>query len=434
MPSRIRTKRVFAKAAKGIRKCWALLEPIKRLEIGPTFFNEIHTFQITLAESFHELSKLRVSCRAEEKKWVGSKSANNSTLPAGVLKRLRRLGKNLQLIDDLIAIGKALGDGLVWMFYHREKAMLLKHEQHQACDYVPFGIGGIGELEFIRRNAVMGEHFVLYHGITNLLRYGDISLVNVRTFEVVAIAELKTRLIQEHGDQLELGISCTFVSNRRLSFVQNWTPLNSDSKMDVVPEDTISFDQNIKRNLQRQIDEIGRSCFSPANSKEEGLSLSLDVKTYCSELDTLCSLAQSEKALHRKCGKGLVLTVLRNRGRSLLSRLKPSREDLQSKLGGIEELVRATIAPETSDGNFNSITVGHLGPRGINGASPLFWWPIQSETLKAVLFREIIAITSFNPAWLLMGLVNRGFSVTTVQHRQHKHRVTRRIGDAKLEL
>src|SRR5207344_325451 len=95
---------------------------------------------------------------------------------------------------------------------------------------IPFGIGGLGEIEFIRNNPTMGENVVLYHGITNLLRYGDVSLINVRTFDVAAIAELKTKVAKEHEDKLELAVSCTLVSNRRLPIGVDWSRIDNNAR------------------------------------------------------------------------------------------------------------------------------------------------------------------------------------------------------------
>ena len=73
--------------------------------------------------------------------------------------------------------------------------MLRKHLEHPAIRHFPTGIGGRGEVEFIRQ-ARAEKHFLLHHGITTFLRIGDISFVDLRRRTVSGLGELKS-----HGTQ-----------------------------------------------------------------------------------------------------------------------------------------------------------------------------------------------------------------------------------------
>ena len=55
-------------------------------------------------------------------------------------------------------------------------------------------------------------HFTLFHDITNTLRYGDFSFINLKTLKVEKIGELKTKKV----DSQTLDLSLTFFKRKFL--------------------------------------------------------------------------------------------------------------------------------------------------------------------------------------------------------------------------
>ena len=77
------------------------------------------------------------------------------------------------------------------MFYRDSIEELEKHYEHSDNGLFVSGIGGIGEIEFIKANPTINGYLVLYHSITNMLRIGDFSLCSL-TGKMVGIGEIKS--------------------------------------------------------------------------------------------------------------------------------------------------------------------------------------------------------------------------------------------------
>src|SRR5207244_7189664 len=69
------------------------------------------------------------------------------------------------------------------------------HFKNPANPHTPPGIGGRGELEFIKHVRLPG-FLTIYHGITTLPRIGDVSFFNPVTGRISAIGELKSKLAE----------------------------------------------------------------------------------------------------------------------------------------------------------------------------------------------------------------------------------------------
>lgn len=91
-------------------------------------------------------------------------------------KRQRVLARRQKEIVEAIGIGKVLGDAFVWFFFHNDRDLLEKHSKHQHTLHMPPGYGGIGEMTLMKNIKMLGEYLVIYHGMTTILRIGDISL------------------------------------------------------------------------------------------------------------------------------------------------------------------------------------------------------------------------------------------------------------------
>ena len=58
---------------------------------------------------------------------------------------------------------------------------------------MPPGFGGIGETMFMKNVRMFGEYMVIYHGMTTILRIGDITFIDLKKLKVAGIGEIKGR-------------------------------------------------------------------------------------------------------------------------------------------------------------------------------------------------------------------------------------------------
>src|SRR5207237_18409 len=107
------------------------------------------------------------------------------------------------------------------------------------------GVGGIGEREFLRRFPALDGAMVLHHGITTLLRIGDVSLIDLRTLRVRAIGEIKTA--KSKTDERQLSITLSLIGDPMVKALRS----NCDSAASDFPSMSASEQNRFERQLQR---------------------------------------------------------------------------------------------------------------------------------------------------------------------------------------
>lgn len=107
-------------------------------------------------------------------------------------------------LTEAIKVGRVIGDSFAWIFYQGERNRLQKHFLHEPIFKIPSGIGGRGELAFVKRFGVFNGHLLIYHGITSFLLIGDVSLWNLASNTITAIGELKAGKVTESGFGMRL--------------------------------------------------------------------------------------------------------------------------------------------------------------------------------------------------------------------------------------
>jgi hypothetical protein len=71
---------------------------------------------------------------------------------------------------------------------------------------LPPDLGAAGERILLENLRGVGGKFMLYHGLTSLLRIGDFSFVDMTSLRVACLAELKTTRIDPHRINLSLSM------------------------------------------------------------------------------------------------------------------------------------------------------------------------------------------------------------------------------------
>lgn len=386
-------KRSVDRAEASYRRCWSILSDLKQgrptdllVELQPTLAEAL----FRLGRTYREVSEVR-STLIERKHRIKKLWFN---------KRQRTLAKQLTILTQAIAIGRGLGDCLAWFFYQQDRNHLLEHAKQPENAVLPGGIGGRGELEFIRRVRVLNRQIVLYHGITSILRLGDVSLIDPRNLRVAAIGELKT---QRTSNPNELSTTFTFTGPQKrgkVGRVQKVRRLGED------------LSAAVRERLRRQMRRINSAIHSSQERVPHFNLGGLD-SGYIRTLGNLINASRGGGYHHAMAGPDLLLTVHRSRTRSLYARL--SRKDPVEDLSRLGHLVRQLVLPESS---FNRLLSGVLhyagkgfGPHLLPGTIPMFWWELTAEELEPVLLGEVMVMTFYNPAHLARRLEQAGFEV-----------------------
>lgn len=383
--------------------CWEFLAGMKdgRLE---TESMSLTQFQPTLAQVIFNLSGLHRKVEQEKRFRIERKGKYSNSWFS---KRMGFLAKQQELLDAVISICRGLGDGFAWFFYQWDRQYISEHlaEQHQ--QYTPSGIGGIGELEFIKNVPHIHGFMVIYHGITNILRLGDLSLIDIKNRRVVGIGELKT-YSSKPG---ELKLNLIFSGPNLHKEINSEIIVDSESgehEIDI----SSKLSGGAKDRLNRQMERITNS-FKKLVAKPEK-QLVLDTDGHYKEFNTFVSDLKVGEFSYYRLGKSLLLIGYKSPHKTLYKKLRDTKKKTQFKLSSIENHLHGILL---KDCEYNSAILGSFfyqstgRIRHYPGMTHLLWWPLDTNVIKEILFHDSIVITIYNPAHLLALFKARGYSV-----------------------
>ncbi|MDD5302631.1 MAG: hypothetical protein PHS14_05915 [Elusimicrobia bacterium] len=386
------------KAEQAYRLCWDILAEFKAsMETGKHL--RLMDFQPALAQAIHDLDRTFDAIRREERSLVETKGARNHSQFTA---RMAELGGFREAIDKAIRIGKGLGDAFAWIFYLGSLEMLPEQISKPAVSHTPPGVGGQGELAFVRFFPRFKHYLPIYHGITSFLRSGDFSLVDVRTLKVAALVELKTAQIAGAKHTFTLNI----VGQNKLDDLSDGFTFTPDDEItDVTPiikPDIPGFNDRLKR----QIGTMGSVLKERAADK----NIEQHDAYHTQELRELAKESAVASPAYKQAGPGLLLIALKMPELKLSERLlDPSApSDFASKL---TDLPKKTIALFNATSKFNSLIISQLHVSLPAGATPLFWWPCDQSFLQKIFFHELWVGTVFNPVHFAEKLTSRGFTI-----------------------
>lgn len=403
---------------KAYLACWRVLAGMKSLDTSEGFFQDLLQFQSSLAKALCDLDRADRNLEQGRNELVKQKV----TLPREqFLGEITRLGKYQEAIAEATRLGKTLGDAFAWFFYQNELPRLFKHQEHEPVTGIPTGIGLEGELTFINNVKVVDGHLILYHGITTILRHGDVSLINLDTFELTSLGELKTH---ETGDD-EITIFGHFIGpkDRPLPLLFRNAPISS--------KPTEALSPKRRERLRRQLEGMAAS-FKPIPAREE---LKLEQDTHFPLLMKVAEKLERSEAAYEQCGDGLLLAGFRTDDtKTLFDKLLNARVDAAKKVQDLGPHVERLIdksQPNTED-NANSLLISGLGRSTLPGATPLFWCPLKVSFLEKLFFQDVVVVTVYNPAHLIRKLRQQGFQVHPLGN--HRYDVHKTVGEKKMSL
>jgi len=409
-------------AAASYDVCWTYLCDIKTSNISEDP-RPLVDFQPRLAAAIAALSRLYAQIARERRELVRSKASLSANWFTA---RQRLLDARQRALNYAINTGRCLGDSFAYFFYRNDSYLLQNHLSQPAVPHAPTGIGGIGELEFVKNVKTVHGKMMLYHGITSILRIGDVSLIDLKTHRVAGLAELKS-WSPEKG-RVEVNLIAVGPGLKRSS-TGTEVPLGDALK----PKITLSA--GAKDRLARQLKKIGET-FKKDKNPEGDTKLRIESRNHMRALDRLVRNARRRKFSFVKVDNGLVLGAIRSPFRSLLANATQelnagnalNSEDLISHLTNLMDKTRVD----------NSLSIGMLvyDDNGrlshLTGMAQLFWWDLSLRTLHALIFHEVIVVTIFNHAHILKSFERMGFKVEL--QPKGGYRITKKIGGHVMEL
>lgn len=389
---------IINRAEDAYRNLWHVIVDLKN---GSIKAKDIVEFQPRLARVIRSLDNYKESISNSKRELVSKKHLYNEKWFAS---RMRILNNYQESLGDAAKIGRALGDGFVWYFLRKSRELFNYHKEHCPTNNIPKGLGGEGEIRLLECSPLLGEYFILYHGITNFLRVGDVSLVSLRDSELYAIGEIKT----SHKENNNISINTFIVANAN-------RPLNAPVKISNKEDNPISqmpikFQERLKKQRHRMGIAITRNA--------PDVTAEMPTNTYFPELNSLLISLKESDIAYQKCGKAMLLMGVRLNNHKLSSRLLQTKLDSSKWLDNIPksafQIANANDFPDALDAL--SIKINHIIPCVVMGLTPILWWPIDISSIKEIYFQEIVIFTVFNPAYLIQKLRQNGFQITVKEN------------------
>lgn len=349
-------------------------------------------FQYQLSEILFRLDGTYHLISQEKKGLISKKSSINQ---AWFKNRMMVLSHYQDSLERGISIGKCLGDSFAWFFYQNETQLIQQHLSQKEISHLPFGIGGVGELTVVKTLHFIKNHLVIYHGISTFLRLGDVSLVDLSTQQVISLGEIKSRLANDKR------IDVTIILKRSPSKSKEKIAETFDNKnFNILPKAKPRFDRQMKQ-INSSFEEseqipIGESSFTG------------DI--HIDELNLLYNGVKSSKFISVKVGDGLLLIAYKARQKSFPARIL-SLINYKLKIKQVEGDVHKIIDKSLSS---NMLYYGsiHYNTKAKSyvplGFMPFFWWPLNPEFIKTVIFQEIMIATIYNPVFFIRKLSASG--------------------------
>ncbi|MDB6068708.1 MAG: hypothetical protein JWR26_4916, partial [Pedosphaera sp.] len=146
-----RVKIAITEAEQEFKICWSILIAIQEgansgMKISPEL---LFSFQPSLCSSLFKLETL-FSELCKERRIALAKTSKPKQ--KWHLERVKTLDCYREIVTQAMDVGKSIGDAFAWIFYQRDKELIRNHFAQQEIAHSPVGVGGRGEIEFIRQN------------------------------------------------------------------------------------------------------------------------------------------------------------------------------------------------------------------------------------------------------------------------------------------
>jgi len=141
----------------------------------------------------------------------------------------------------------------------------------------------------------------------------------------------------------------------------------------------------------------------------------MQLRIHLEELETFAKSLRSARFSYQKVGDGLLLVGYKEYKKRLASKLLVKNRT--NYMGKLQDLVKNTLSILDNRLNENSLIIDSFHYKRsaesylLLGMTPLFWWPIDLDFIKGIIFQNIHVTTIYNPAHFIVELKNRGFDI-----------------------
>jgi hypothetical protein len=96
--------------------------------------------------------------------------------------------------------------------------------------------------------------------------------------------------------------------------------------------------------------------------------------------------------------------------------------------------VRQIVDPESKENTLAIHDIHNPDPKYQiqSGMTPLFWWPLNPEYIKRIIFHEVLLFGIYNSAHFLKKLRNAGFQVE--QREREQYQIWKQVGNRTISV
>lgn len=382
-------------------------------------------FQYNLGLTLYRLAATRKEIIAEEKKLILQKKKVNAKW---FVSRMKLFKKFKDGIDQCIIIGKSLGDVFVVHFYQLNLPELFNNLDFEPNQIFPTGIGGIGELKLIQNHFLINRHFLILHGISNLLRVGDVSIFNMDDGRLTSIGEIKTKSVGEN--KISLSLSAVEVKDRKFFSEMQWNNISVDN------EDPYK-DYFDPERFKRQMNKTYRflQSHNPKDPKDQKVVYE---KYHVKELEEVVEGMGKRPFSILKINSSLLYSAVKTSSNKISKRIfkKEDAGKLKKYEGEIERYINSIFDKDRPNHPIRYGSIHFDKNHNTNlliGTLPLFWYRIKPSVLKEIYFHNVFVVTLFNPTSLYSRLNEKGIEFIK-DERSGKYFIGKKIGKAMLKF
>ena len=393
------------KAERIYRKCWNTIINIQTESGRVDGIQSIKEFQPDLAGAIFDLSNLYREIYQAKQSLINRKSKYKGNW---FRQRIARFSKWSKALLEIVAIGKSIGDSFVLLFYRNDHKYLRQHLEHEKISLAPPGIGGIGEIGFIKNVQHLNGYLLLHHGITNILRLGDMSLYDGETHRIVGIAEIKT-----HSHEGNILNQTLFLSGPKSRLDIKQVTESNDCNEPTHASHSQKLGPEQQQRLNRQLKQISKSFPHLETVPDKNISIS-DLGFF-SQFDEFLSNIQTKKPHFRNIGQGMVLFAMKCGSGSLYHKhFKTQPSDNSLDMSGLDQHINDIMINGRNDNRIlvNSFYYDRTGSYNHRpGMTHLAWWPINVDIKRKIVFKDLCVMSIYNPAHLFQLMEQDGFSL-----------------------
>jgi hypothetical protein len=385
--------------------------------------DDIVSFQMRLYKPIADLEKLYRQIKREEKRLISEKARFK---PHWFSKRMATLAAYSKKIRDGLMLGRAIGDGYAWFFYERDPNLIDEHLKLQPQPLLPGDLGGAGERIILENVQGIDGKLLLYHGITSILRIGDITFVDLTTMRVACLGELKTSRI----DPKEINISISLIAGAKDQFPK--FPISEKREASISPRPPSA---SMRTRFERQ-KKVMQESVVRARDERASLTVENQLGFHFRELEDVVKRSRPGGFEYVQAGNGLIIGAWRLPSPTSLGSPSPEKA-LRRVANLVEDMPSWAMKILDTECQWNSISYGSLGgDESLTVRSselPFFAWPVDPEVLADIGFGRVVVITLFNSGHMIKRLSEKGY-IIEVDEQGRLTRAHKEVDGKILEL